>query len=226
MFFNPSYISIYLLSLNVCAYVCVYICPPLKIENACLRPFAGHIPSTRQAPIPATGKATPISTAQRTRGGTPAGRNAAGRSRPRQGCQVASLQGCGTPGLPGRGTGQPGRGTGRANLHRDRARVSPPRPPRSRPVRPIASLASPCQRPVGRSNRASLACWGLNLGNARFNPPPCEGERPPESFIMAARRKSLPRHPPVRGWVPLCYPPPPHALSAGVPRPKTVFLKK
>ena len=171
--------------------------------------------------------ATPISNAQRTRSGTPAGRNAAGRSRPWQGCQVASLQGCGTPGeWTGKGGRATGRGTGRANLHRDRARVSPPRPPRSRPVRPIASLASPCQRPVGRSNRASLACWGLNLGNGRFNPPTCEGERPPESFVMAASRKSLPRPPPVRGWVPLCYPPPPHALSAGVPRPKTVFLKK
>jgi hypothetical protein len=139
-------------------------------------------------------------------------------------CQLARLRDASRAG--GRAPGLPGRGTGRANLHRDRARVSPPRPPRSRPVRPIASLASPCQRPVGRSNRASLACWGLNLGNGRFNPPTCEGERPPESFIMAARRKSLPRPPPVRGWVPLCYPPPSHALSAGVPRPKTVFLKK
>ena len=54
MFFKPSYISIYLLSLNVCAYVCVCICTPLKIENARLRPFAGHVPSTRQAPMPAT----------------------------------------------------------------------------------------------------------------------------------------------------------------------------
>ena len=161
-------------------------------------------------------QSTPISTRQRARSGTPAGRNAAGRSRTWQVARLPALQGCGTP----------GRWTGRANLHRDRARVSPPRPPRSRPVRPIASLASPCQRPVRRSNRASLACWGLNLGNARFNPLTCEAGRPPESFIMAARRKSLPRPPPVRGWVPLCYPPPPHALSAGVPRPKTVFLKK
>ena len=223
MFFKPSYISIYLLSLNVCAYVCVCICPPLKIENACLRPFAGHVPSTRQAHMPATSKAP------RSRHGSGHRRDAsrAKRSRPIStlarlpGCQLARLQDAGP--TVGRA---PGRGTGRANLHRDRARVSPPRPPRSRPVRPIASLASPCQRPVRRSNRASLACWGLNLGNARFNPLTCEAGRPPESFIMAARRKSLPRPPPVRGWVPLCYPPPPHALSAGVPRPKTVFLKK
>lgn len=215
MFFKPSYISIYLLSLNVCAYVCVCVCPPLKIENAPLRPFAGHVQSTRQAPMPAT----PISTRQRDA-------SRAKRSRPIStlaGCQVARRKG---ERAPGRATVQPGRGTGRANLHRDRARVSPPRPPRSRPVRPIASLASPCQRPVGRSNRASLACWGLNPGNGRFNPPTCEGEKPPESFIMAARRKSLPRPPPVRGWVPLCYPPPSHALSAGVPRLKIVFLKK
>ena len=163
---------------------------------------------------------------QRTRNGTPAGQNAAGRSRPWQGCQVASLQGCVTPGGC-RGCWElPGRATGRANLHRDRARVSPPRPPRSRPVRPIASHASPCQRPVGRSNRASLACWGLNLGNGRFNPPPCEGKQPPESFIMDASRKSLPRPPPVRGWAPLCYPTPPRTLSTGVPRLKIVFLKK
>lgn len=103
------------------------------------------------------------------------------------GCQLARLRDASRAG--GRAPGLPGRATGRANLHRDRARVSPPRPPRSRRVRQIASLASPCQRPVGRSNRASLACWGLNLGNARFNPLTCDGEKPPESFIMAAPPK-------------------------------------
>lgn len=136
-------------------------------------------------------------------------------------CQLARLRDAGPTG--GRA---PGRGTGRANLHRDRARVSPPRPPRSRPVRPIASLASPCQRPAGRSNRASLACWGLNLGNGRFNPPPCEGERPPESFIMAAPPKIF-ATPPARSRLgPPMLPPAIARAFRGSPPPENCIFEK
>ena len=217
MFFKPSYISIYLLSLNVCAYVCVCICPPLKIENARLRPFAGHVPSTRQAPMPATSKATPISTAQRTRSGTPAGRNAAGRSRPWQGCQVASLQGCGTPGRAGgRAPGLPGRGTGRANLHRDRARVSPPRPPRSRPRSPDCQ---PCQ-PM------PATCWKVKPGEFGVL-----GVEPRERSVQSAA---------LRGWKAarilhhgrpaenLCHAPRPFAVGSpyATPRPRTRFPRE
>ena len=227
MFFKPSYISIYLLSLNVCAYVCVCICPPLKIENARLRPFAGHVPSTRQAPMPATGKAPPIS----ERSGHAAGRQPdetqqadldPGKVARLPACKVAGRR----EGQAGerRGCREGGR-VGRTFTGTARASRRPGRPDLA-PVRPIASLASPCQRPVGRSNRASLACWGLNLGNGRFNPPPCEAGKPPESFIMAAPPKIF-ATPPARSRLgPPMLPPAPARAFRGSPPPENCIFEK
>ena len=140
------------------------------------------------------------------------------------GCQLARLRDAGPTG--GRAPGLPGRGTGRANLHRDRARVSPPRPPRSRPVRPIASLASPCQRPAGRSNRASLACWGLNLGNARFNPQPHE-RRKPARILHHGRPPKIFATPPARSRLgPPMLPPAPARAFRGSPPPENCIFEK
>lgn len=124
------------------------------------------------------------------------------------------------------------RRTGRANLHRDRARVSPPSPPIPRSCQPMPARASPSKRhgrapdralgiePSGRMVQSSplparpLACRRLTPGQKDA----CGRPNP-------RRRKSLPRPPHVSAWVPLCYPLPPDAAEKGVPPGKIYFAK-